>query len=91
MSSPRYKRTPEMLEKIDAMRKQGMLLKDIAEITGIHQATLSDWLAKLRRKEDKPSLHLPPVPKDTRGLTERTFGDPIFERSALYKRAPKNG
>lgn len=29
-------------------------------------------------------MEIPPIPADTRGLTARTFGDPIFERSALY-------
>lgn len=24
------------------------------------------------------------IPKDTRGLTAKLFGDPVFERSALY-------
>lgn len=26
------------------------------------------------------------IPADTRGLTARTFGDPIYERSALYQK-----
>lgn len=26
------------------------------------------------------------IPEDTRGLTGRLFGDPVFERSALYSK-----
>lgn len=26
------------------------------------------------------------IPEDTRGLTGRMFGDPVFERSALYRK-----
>jgi len=29
---------------------------------------------------------IPPQPRDTRNLTGRLFGDPVFERSALYQR-----
>ena len=39
-----------------------------------------------KRERVLPTEKLPPVPLDTRGLTERTLGDPIFERSALFKR-----
>jgi hypothetical protein len=34
--------------------------------------------------KSEPIENVPPVPPDTRGLTARAFGDPIFERSALY-------
>jgi hypothetical protein len=42
-------------------------------------------------KAHRDWLKLQPVPNDTRNLTQRICGDPLPERSALYRRTQEDG
>jgi hypothetical protein len=59
-------------------------------------------MTRLRRQAGIPAREITPnpndvaarlaeIPRDTRSLTSRVFGDPLFERSALYRKMACGG
>lgn len=94
------KMTPELLEQVQTMRDEGLSYDKISRQIGMHRETVRKWIegmhgqGRVREfdhilpqvKEDARRLHKL-VPKDTRSLTGRIFGDPLPGRSALDRRA----
>lgn len=64
-----------------AMNRQMSANKAAAGVTFLHG----------RVDETVAAARLAEIPPDTRNLTQRVCGDPIFERSALYKRLFQTG
>lgn len=65
-------------------------LEDLAERQPIKVAVVAESASEgrvfySRAAQDRPDT-VPKVPKDTRGLTAKYFGDPIFVRSALGRK-----
>ncbi|TIO15612.1 MAG: hypothetical protein E5X86_19780 [Mesorhizobium sp.] len=65
----------------DAMNREMSSNKAAAGVTFLHG----------RVDESVAAARLAEIPPDTRDLTQRVCGDPIFERSALYKRLFQSG
>ena len=43
-------------------------------------------MAEWRVTKEERAARLAEIPQDTRNLTQRVFGDPVYERSALARR-----
>lgn len=64
-----------------AMNREMSSNKASAGVTFLH-GRVDEMVAAARLAE---------IPPDTRDLTQRVCGDPVFERSALYKRLFQSG
>lgn len=58
-----------------ARKENCAFLTPVGVSRATREATKNDFLARLAE-----------IPPDTRSLTARAFGDPIFQRSALYRK-----
>lgn len=97
------KMTPELLQRMEALKLQGARNCEIAQMVGLHERTVGKWLNGDVRFDNggvignrdpipvelkRQALELyRQVPRDTRDLTARLCGDPLPGRSALDQRA----
>jgi hypothetical protein len=88
----------QIIEAARAMRKKNWTWVHIARQLGVDREWLKERLSEPTRGRSKRGIALvrqverdaqmrkAEIPEDRRDLTARIFGDPIFERSALYQK-----
>ena len=73
------RRRPEQIQIVSPRRPEPVVEPPECAVPALHMA---EW----RVTKEERAARLAEIPQDTRNLTQRVFGDPVYERSALARR-----
>lgn len=75
------------IRRTEQVNKRRHMMRAYQQV-GLEPASVG-WCADRRRVRDDAADRIAEIPLDTRGLTARTFGDPLPGRSALDRRSAR--